>query len=199
MALLTESQILDRAGFARANWAGTESRQVTARAVLEEHRRKDKIFDVFLSHSSNEPDEILLGIVDYLEDQHLSVYVDKYTDPDLSPDAVSRETAAILRSRLRASKSLLYVHSRHSNLSRWMPWELGFMDGLERKIGIIPVREKAEQGFEGEEYLSLYPYVDRATIENTSKHQLWINNSRHYYARLDLWIKENQKITKHES
>lgn len=37
----------------------------------------------------------------------VSVYVDRYTDPQLSPGEVTPETAETLRGRLRASKSLL--------------------------------------------------------------------------------------------
>ncbi|TGS08549.1 outer membrane beta-barrel protein, partial [Mesorhizobium sp. M1C.F.Ca.ET.187.01.1.1] len=39
-----------------------------------------------------------------------------------------RGTAELLRTRMRQSKTLIYVHSNNSPGSRWMPWELGFFD-----------------------------------------------------------------------
>lgn len=190
MALLTETEVLDRA--ART----MRIRKSAALEVLAETASPDATFDVFLSHSSNEPQNILLGIKGYLEDAGLSVYVDRYTDPQLSHDKVTPETAKTLRKRLRASRSLLYVYSHHSKLSRWMPWELGFMDGADRRIGIAPVVQTARNTFDGEEYLGLYPYLDRATISGQDSRTLWINRSQVKYAEYARWVRGNEEIRK---
>jgi hypothetical protein len=153
-------------------------------------------FDVFLSHSSAEPEAILAGIKGYLEDAGLSVYVDKYTDPQLSTQSVTPKTADVLRSRLRASRSLLYVHSRHSKNSRWMPWELGFMDGSKLPIGIVPVVQGSQNAFNGEEYLGLYPYVDRAGLGNGGPMALWINKAQDEYAQFPKWVRGEEEIRK---
>ena len=186
MTLLTESEVLSRAS--RMKSAALES--------LAKAAPVDTTFDVFLSHSSNEPEEIVFGIKGYLEDAGLSVYLDCEADPQLSPERVTRDTAKILRSRLRASQSLLYVYSRHSKLSRWMPWELGFMDGASRSVGIAPVMQTASDTFDREEYLNLYPYLDRAAIKGQDTQSLWINNSSAEYANYVDWIRGNAKITK---
>ncbi|MBN9586106.1 MAG: hypothetical protein BGN84_02915 [Afipia sp. 62-7] len=110
MALLTETEVRARAR------QMTTLRKSAAREILTETASAGARFDVFLSHSSSEPEEILLGIKGYLEDAGLSLYVDRYTDPHLSPEKVTQETAKILRGRLRASQSLLYVYSDHSEL-----------------------------------------------------------------------------------
>lgn len=151
-------------------------------------------FDVFLSHSSNEPEEILVGIKSILEDNGLTVYVDKYNDPHLSPDVVTPETAETLRRRMTQSASLLYVYSQYSMKSRWMPWELGFFDGMNGKVGVVPVTKKQEEAFKGEEYLNLYPYVDEYSTMNTIKNQLWINKSSMMFARLRGWVKGTDQI-----
>lgn len=190
MPLLTEAEVLARA--ART----TTLRKSTALESLTETAAADATFDVFLSHSSNEPENILLGIKGYLEDSGLSVYVDRYTDPQLSPEEVTPETAETLRGRQRASTSLLYVYSRHSKLSRWMPWELGFMDGAGRRIGIAPVVETARNRFAGEQYLGLYPYLDRATIEGRDTWALWINRGVREYANYSEWVRGRETITK---
>lgn len=189
MALLTETEV-------RARAAQLTPLRKSARDVLMETASADETFDVFLSHSSNEPEEILLGIKGYLNDAGLSVYVDRYTDPQLSPAEVTPETAETLRSRLRASQSLLYVYSRHSKLSRWMPWELGFMDGAGRRVAIAPVVQAARSASEGEEYLGLYPYLDRATISGQNTWALWINRSPREYTRYPLWVRGKAEITK---
>lgn len=191
LPLLTETQVR-----ARANRV-VISRQVTAKAILTEEKGLDATFDVFLSHSTNEPEHILLGVKMFLEDEGLSVYVDKYTDPQLSTKNVDVETAKLLRLRLSASKSLLYIYSEHSRLSRWMPWELGFMDGIKRKIGITPVAAETQEEFKGEQFLGLYPYVDHERIENSNKWTLWIQRSTSVYAELAPWIKGNEKIAPH--
>ena len=131
MAYLTERTVRTRAATV------TDSLRKSAGRVLSEARASaDELFDVSLSHSSAEPEEILLGVKSLLEDRGLSVYVDKYSDPQMSPDNISRDSARILRSRMRNSEFLLYVHSAYSKKSRWMSWELGFCDGLKGK-GII--------------------------------------------------------------
>ena len=191
MALLTEAEVTQKAA------QTTVLRKSTAGRILAEEASSEATFDVFLSHSSAEPEDILLGVMRFIEEAGLSVYVDKYTDPQLSPDQVTTETAQLLRTRMRASNVLLYVHSRYSQRSRWMPWELGFFDGLKGRVGIVPVTLRQQSGFVGEEYLGLYPYVDRATIEGTSRYALWINRSRQVYAPLPGWSRGEIAMTKH--
>lgn len=191
MALLTEAQVTQKAALT------TKSRKSTAREILTEASSTGAKFDVFLSHSSAEPEDILLGVKRYLEDEGLRVYVDKYTDPHLSPENVTPDTAALLRTRMKASNALLYVHSRHSKKSRWMPWELGFFDGLKGLVGIIPIAQGAQASFNGEEYLGLYPYVDSAKAKNSDEHVLWINQNQQDYARLLGWLRGTEAIRKH--
>jgi hypothetical protein len=190
VALLTEAQVLERAT------ATTLLRTSTASAIQTESASLEDAFDVFLSHSSTEPENILLGVQGYLEDEGLSVYVDKYTDPQISPDAVTPDTAQLLRIRMRNSKALLYIHSRHSKTSRWMPWELGFFDGLHGRVGVVPVTQTLTNRFQGEEYLGLYPYVDSAKIVGTQRNVLWINEAPNTYAWLPRWLRGEEEINK---
>src|SRR6266436_3180259 len=115
MALLTESEVR-----ARASRVTQRVQKSAGRVLMEGRAALEDAFDIFLSHSSAEPEEILLGIRDLLEESGLKVYVDKYSDPQLSPDNVTRQTAEILRARMRQSQTLLYVYSQHSKKSRWM-------------------------------------------------------------------------------
>jgi len=192
MAYLTETEVRGRASRI------TQRMQKSAhRALTEDQAPASETFDVFLSHSSAEPEEILLGIKAILEDLGLKVYVDKYSDPQLSPDNVTVTTADILRVRMRQSHSLLYIYSQHSSRSRWMPWELGFFDGHNGRVGVLPVTRAQEEAFKGEEYLNLYPHVDRVTTKG-GEEKLWINRSTNEYARLYEWIKGVEEIYAHQ-
>lgn len=87
-----------------------------------------KSYDIFLSHSSLDYNEILL-LSDYLQSSGYSVYVDWLIDKKLDRNNVTSETAIIIRNRMKRCKCLLFAASNNSNFSRWMPWELGFFDG----------------------------------------------------------------------
>jgi hypothetical protein len=56
---------------------------------------------------------------------------------------------------------MLYATSKASSNSKWMPWELGYFDGLKSdKIRILPIVESSNDDFRGVEYLGLYPAVE---------------------------------------
>ncbi len=116
----------------------------------------DEKYDVFLSHSFLDAQEIL-GLKFSIEDQGLTVYVDWIDDPSLDRTKVTRDTAAELRRRMRTCRTLFYASSLNATLSKWMPWELGYFDGHNGKVAIIPVAEGQESSFTGQEYLALYP------------------------------------------
>ena len=75
-----------------------------------------------------------------------------------------------------------------------MPWELGFFDGLKGKVGVVPVTKNQEENFRGEEYLSLYPYVEIDKGYRTEIDYLWVCESPSRYARLDLWARGSANI-----
>lgn len=183
MSYLTEVEVRVRASLV------TEAMQKTARSILlEAPTASSADFDVFLSHSPSEPDVLLLGVKAMLEDEGLQVYVDNYGDPDVSPISVTPVMANILRHRMRQSNVLLYVHSQYSTTSRWMPWELGFFDGLKGTVGVIPITHREEETFKGAEYLNLYPYVD-VTVTGTNQRQFLIRRSTEVFARLGAWAR----------
>lgn len=123
-------------------------------------------FDVFLSHSIADA-EIVLGIKQLLEESGLKVYVDWVEDAQLDRRAVAKETAAVLRQRMRQSKSLIYLSSENSSSSKWMPWELGYFDGFKPDgVAIMPVLDNPTDAFKGQEYLGLYPIVQKNTYSD---------------------------------
>jgi hypothetical protein len=138
----------------------------TADTILREHAervRTQNHYDVFLSHSSSDAD-VIGGVKELLEARGLSVYVD-WADDSLDRNNVTPETAAVLRGRMRVSESLIFATSENSSQSKWMPWELGFFDGLKsNRIAIFPVLSFRDQTFKGQEYLGLYPLIQNFNL-----------------------------------
>lgn len=124
-------------------------------------------FDIFLSHAIRDA-ELILGLKLLLEAAGKTVYVDWIDDPKLDRARVSGETAETLRTRMRQSDSLFYAYSRHSRTSRWMPWELGYFDGFNGNVAILPIiPDMGMLDFEAEEYLQIYPKVDAISVTTT--------------------------------
>jgi hypothetical protein len=134
----------------------------SARNVLAEAVEFDPdiTYDVFLSHSSRDK-PLVLGVKQRLEDEDLEVYVDWIDDAELDRREVTPENAARLRVRMKRCRSLLYMATDNAASSKWMPWEVGYFDGIGNgEIGILPVLDNASEEFEGLEFLGLYSVVD---------------------------------------
>jgi hypothetical protein len=146
-------------------------------------------FDIFLSHRYLDVHSIL-GIKWILEAFGFSVFVDWVENPELDRASVTKETATYLREAMNRSKSLLYAISENSSASRWMPWELGYGDAKHGRVAIIPVTDyvNSSESFEGQEYLSLYPYIT-LTRDNQEENKLWVNESPLTYVLLNSWLK----------
>lgn len=153
MAFLTE---------ARAQAAAGVASLTAARQELSEFKNLSRTanFDVFLSHSYMDA-QIIYGVKELLEEGGLRVYVDWIDDPQLGRDDVTPETADLLRVRMRRSNSLIFATSEESPKSKWMPWELGFFDGIKPdSIAILPIVETEGEPFSGQEYLGLYRHIE---------------------------------------
>jgi len=151
-------------------------------------------FDVFLSHSYEDA-EIVLGVMELLVGRGLTVYVDWIQDPQLSRENVTAETADILRQRMRASKSLLFITTGNSAKSKWMPWELGYFDGYRHGfIGILPVVESKSDRLAGQEFLGLYPTVEELSYTEGGSDYFVVEKSRKGYRTLDSFARGNVTI-----
>jgi len=139
-----------------------------AREVLRKSAKLVGPFDIFLSHSFHDA-ELILGVRSILQRAGKRVYVDWIDDPELDRSRVTKNTAARLRERMLQCPSMIYAATKASTTSKWMPWELGYFDGRKgpEAIAIMPL--VAYQGETlGQEYLSLYPTVERSpTIQTT--------------------------------
>lgn len=151
---LTERQV-------RAKISGIDTQ--TARVFIAAHNAISGLrdsFDIFLSHSIKDAG-LILGVRRILEEAGKTVYVDWIDDPDLERNRVSGKTAEKLRLRMNQCSTLLYAYSQSSQRSRWMPWELGYFDGSNGNVAILPIiPDQGMLDFEKEEYLQLYPKID---------------------------------------
>jgi hypothetical protein len=150
------------------NKAGGMS-ELRAKSFLDELTRAQaastRQYDVFLSHAFKDA-VIVYGIYKMLTAAGLTVFVDWISSPGVDRTQVTPANAAYLRKSMDQSLSLLYAATQNAGGSKWMPWELGYMDGRKRPVGILPVGEVATNNdYSGQEYLGLYPYV---TAENLS-------------------------------
>ncbi len=160
MAFFTQADA--RAAAKRAH--GHRSIKAVITESLESYKAATS-FDIFLSHSSSDA-ELIIGIKALLEESGKRVYVDWVDDPELDRSRVTKDTAARLRHRMVQSESLFYVATDNATKSKWMPWELGFFDGLKRnRVRILPVLASSNQSFDGQEYLGLYPVVSKDELE----------------------------------
>ncbi|WP_290791843.1 toll/interleukin-1 receptor domain-containing protein [Flavihumibacter sp. UBA7668] len=178
--------------------AETIIKENNSQILLESRGIDTNAFDIFLSHSSKDA-KIILGILKKLNDLGYRVYVDWVDDPQLDRNSVTEATAEKLRERINQSKSLLYVTTLNAEGSKWMPWELGYMDGKKEKASILPVFEtetSSSHTFKGQEYLGIYPYTIEAPTENTKKNKLWVCKNSDFYVAFDEWL-NGKKPYKH--
>lgn len=150
-----------------ARAAGQSARSYVSKSasqILTEDARRfssSDRYDVFLSHAYKDG-EIILGVKSLIEALGLTVYVDWIDDAGLDRGKVTRKTAKVLRERMRASSSLVYAHSANAGDSAWMPWELGYFDGFKPSyVWILPLVSEHDSEFKGQEYLGLYPSVEK--------------------------------------
>jgi hypothetical protein len=114
-------------------------------------------YDIFLSHSFEDA-EVIAGVKVLIETEGLSVYVDWIDDAQADRSKVTAKTADMLRERMKHCRFLLFATSKASSSSKWMPWELGYFDGMRSdRVGILPIVQSDGGSFVGQEYLGLYP------------------------------------------
>ena len=158
MAYFTKQEVRNYAK--RSITASVESYSNKLESIVESQNNQRQ-FDVFLSHSIRD-EELVLGIVEFLKQMGKEVYVDWIEDRQLSRSSVTPETAETLRQRMKQSSKLLYLATDNASSSKWMPWELGYFDGLKSgKVAILPLVDYSFSSFKGQEYLGLYPALDK--------------------------------------
>lgn len=182
MAILTLNEVRSAAEAAY----GRRFTHKSAAAVLIEETASAPAreqFDVFLSHSYTDAqlaDKELLGLWEILRKLGLKVYIDWIVDRHLSRKNVTSRTAQRLRQRMDDSRCLFFATSQTSASSKWMPWELGYKDGENGKVAILPLTGGSD--FKGQEYLGIYPYIDLTSSV------LYVHRNQHTWVRFSDWL-----------
>ena len=159
--------------------------------VLKENQRifaSKKEYDLFISHSYLDR-QLVYGLVELFNKAGYSVYVDWLEDTQLDRTKVTKATAELLRKRMNDSKGLAYIATGNSTDSKWCPWELGYSDGKTKsRCAILPVLESSQSTYKGQEYLSLYPYIDYT--DNSGNYEFWVNDNEisNKYVTLSSWL-----------
>jgi hypothetical protein len=117
------------------------------------------IYDIFLSQTIRDA-EIVLGVVDLLSEMGFTVFCDWITAPEVHREAVTPVNAAFLRKIMEKSTTLLFLDTEGANQSLWMCWELGWFDGQNGHVAILPILDENQKSYRGREFLGLYPYVE---------------------------------------
>lgn len=123
---------------------------------------KNKTYDIFLSHSSSDANQIL-KIKTILNTQKMNVYLDWMNDQNgLSRKYTDDNTARVLIERIKQSNCLMLIYTDACAHSIWTPWELGFahalnkhvlvyfpkpMDSYPPYLGLYPRAELSDAGF----------------------------------------------------
>ena len=152
---------------AAANYlSGNLSRKSADQLLTEEARSfsNQSRYDIFLSHAYNDG-ELILGVKKLIEDMGLTVYVDWIDDPKL--DSSQRQGHLCDCCCLAGADASMFIPRLRSLTptppkSKWMPWELGYFDGFKPgHVWILPLVTNSDSEFEDQEYLGLYPPIEK--------------------------------------
>jgi hypothetical protein len=141
-----------------------EHRSDQPKGIVEARMRKAN-FDpnrpsVFLSHSHADK-ELVEPAANFLAGLGVELFVD-WLDPHM-PEVTSGETAKLLKVAIRAYRRFLVLVTERSLASRWVPWELGYADGIKKRsdLAVWPVRDSI-LATAPNEYIQIYPRIERA-------------------------------------
>jgi hypothetical protein len=176
--------------------AAASSRGITASAATAELRKAAAAplttqYDFFLSHT-REDAAVIAGVKTLLEAEGWKVYV--YWAEGDATTRVNATTAADLRKRMNNCQALIYASSDASPNSKWMPWELGYFDGRKPgRVAIMPLPSSASTGFKGQEYLELYPNLERFSWTDGTQ-SLGIRTGDRSGKKLGVFIREGATV-----
>jgi hypothetical protein len=83
------------------------------------------------------------------------------------PAITSAETADKIKRKIKDLDKFVVLLTENSKNSKWVPWELGYADGVKNygDIAIFPVLRSRFGNFDGVEYMGLYPQIKEGSNE----------------------------------
>lgn len=185
MVFFTENELRERCRQAY----GVRQFSDIQKALCENYRVADsaKMYDIFLSHSSSDY-QIVAGLALVLQDLGYTVYVD-WNDKALDRNHVTPQTAAILKERMAKCRCLIYAFSENATHSKWMPWELGYFDGLKGKVAVLPITQGVKSCIVGSEFVGLYPQIQSGSLSLYEPRTLLLSDGGKWMS-IYSWIKK---------
>lgn len=129
------------------------------RTLAEVAGREASRYDIFLSQTIRDA-EIVLGVFDLLTELGFTVFCDWIVEPTAQRDAVTPANAAFIRGVMAKSATLLFLDTEGAEQSLWMCWEIGWFDGENGHVAVLPVLAGDQKHYRGREFLGLYPYIE---------------------------------------
>jgi len=191
MALITHDYI--KSQIARDNSFSMENFDTNRMIKSLNESTKTEYYDIFLSHSYLDADEILY-LQNRLTRMNCSVFVDWIEYPDLNRQQVTKNNVEMIRNVMKKCNALIYAFSDNVRKSSWMPWELGFFDGYSgnnENICILPITNDNidDDEYQGVEYLGIYPFISLSKCKD-GKLYYYVNYSNERYEKLNRWIQK---------
>ncbi|WP_407498466.1 toll/interleukin-1 receptor domain-containing protein [Elizabethkingia anophelis] len=165
----------------------TESTKIFSDANIKQRRNKySSEISIFLSHKHDEKDIIEQAII-LLNKLGVDVYVD-WQDNNM-PSFTSGYTATRIKEKIRQNDKFILLATEAAINSKWCNWELGYGDSYKyhKNIAIMPITDKEDSNFSGNEYLQIYPIITSEYFYTTGTYFVEYNNTK---VRLEEWLKQ---------
>ena len=108
--------------------------EVLKQRLYVDDLEKVKRFDVFISHNSNDMNQIV-ELYKKINTKGYVAYIDWVNDKyDLKREWCNASTSEIIKLRIRQSEFFIIFLTESTFKSQWCPWELGYADALDKKI-----------------------------------------------------------------
>ena len=163
-----------------------ESRSIFANA--SEARRRYKYsyeVSIFLSHKHSEKD-IIEKVIVLLDKLGVYVYVD-WLDYAM-PATTNGSTAKRIKQKIKEMDKFILLATESAIASKWCNWELGIGDAHKyfKNIAVMPITEKEEGKYSGNEYLQIYPIITSKYYYSTGTYYVEFKGKK---IKLEEWIK----------
>jgi len=123
------------------------------RSQSPEHR-----YDVFLSHNTKDT-TLVANFKRFLANRGYTIYLDWLQDTE----AGREENSEKVKVAIANSRVLIHMHTHTVGQSRWIPWQIGYFDGLKsaNEIAILPFlnHNRILPPYGGQEYLQRYTQI----------------------------------------
>jgi hypothetical protein len=160
MAIFTRSEF--------AEFAKVKAGNIGLRGVVNESRKfsQSSSIRVFLSHSHKDID-VLEQAKLLFENAGVNIYVD-WADKTM-PEQTNGITASKIKAQIKDNHKFVLLGTNNAVLSKWCNWEVGIGDVFKQPFGNLAILPLADNNrtWEGNEYLQLYPRIEKKADTNT--------------------------------